>query len=515
MLIEPVVRFQVHRKGDEVDQSSAGADFLQLRPHEAPPKGLTDWLADALRRAVADGRLAAGTRLPATRVLAGELDVSRGVVVEAYQRLAEEGIVSARTGAGTVVTPLITGPRAPTRPAEPGAPSVEIDLSPGVPDLSAFPRARWLKAERAVLDQLSTADLGYGDPRGAPRLRSELAGWLARTRGIPANPEEIVVVSGVAQSLALLWHLLRAQGVTDVAVEDPGSQGARDQLGTWGLRPTPVPVDRHGIRVDRIAAEHVVVTPAHQFPTGVVLAPHRRRELLEWARSGGMDGRLIVEDDYDAEHRYDRAPVPALRASSSELVAYTGSTSKSLAPGLRLGWLIPPRRLLGDVVAIKHDTDLGCPVIPQLVLAHLIATGELDRHIRLMRGRHRLRRDALIAALRETLPAARVHGVAAGIHLLVTFDGSAVDDRALARRLEDDGIRVHPLSRHRTGAGESGLVLGYAAHPPDRLREAAKRIGTAISQRRTSGTGRRATNPPRATPPDRRGGPAAARRRTR
>jgi GntR family transcriptional regulator/MocR family aminotransferase len=312
--------------------------------------------------------------------------------------------------------------------------------------------------------------------------------------------------------------------VTDVAVENPGSQGARDQLVTWGLRPIPVPVDDHGISVDRIAAEHVVVTPAHQFPTGVVLAPHRRRELLEWAR----DGRLIVEDDYDAEHRYDRAPVPALRASSSELVAYTGSTSKSLAPGLRLGWLIPPRRLLADIVAIKHDTDLGCPVIPQLVLAHVIATGELDRHIRLMRGRHRLRRDALIGALREELPAARVHGVAAGLHLLVTFAG---DDVTVARRLEDDGNFVHPLSRHRVGAGESGLVLGYAAHPPDRLREAAKRIAAAISAisalpaisamsamsasaaDRTSESARPSTSPRRATQPGRPGGSAAARRR--
>ena len=171
-----------------MDQSRIGADFLQLRPHEAPPKGLTDWLADALRRAVSDGRLATGTRLPATRVLAGELDVSRGVIVEAYQRLADEGVVTARTGVGTVVTPLArsAGPT-PARVDHAAEPAIEIDLSPGVPDLSAFPRARWLKAERAVLGELSTADLGYGDPRGNPRLRAELAGWLARTRGIRAD----------------------------------------------------------------------------------------------------------------------------------------------------------------------------------------------------------------------------------------------------------------------------------------------------------------------------------------
>ncbi len=494
MLTKTVVRFQVHWRGGEVDQSSTverfpgasgptaglrpngfaatdiGADFLQLRPREAPPKGLTDWLAEAMRRAVADGRLTTGARLPATRVLAGELKVSRGVVVEAYQRLADEGIVAAQTGVGTIVTPLVKTARPYVTPPEESAPAVDIDLSPGVPDLSAFPRARWLRAERTVLEQLSSADLGYGDPRGAPRLRSELAGWLARTRGIRANPEDILVVSGVAQSLALLWHLLRAQGVTEVAVEDPGSQGARDQLVTWGLRPQPVPVDEHGIQVDRIDTDHVVITPAHQFPTGVVLAPHRRRELTTWARPG----RLIVEDDYDAEHRYDRAPVPALQASLTEHVAYTGSTSKSLAPGLRLGWLIPPRRLLGDLAAIKHDTDLGCPVIPQLVLAHLIATGELDRHIRLMRGRHRARRDALIEGLHRYLPGARVHGVAAGLHLLATIDR---DDTSIAAQLASAGVRVHPLSRHRIRPGTPGLVIGYAAHPPDRLREAARRIG--------------------------------------
>src|SRR6185437_11475833 len=184
--------------------------------------------------------------------------------------------------------------------------------------------------ERAVLAELSTADLGYGDPRGNPRLRTELAGWLARTRGIRADSGDILVVSGVAQSLALLWPVLRSQGVTEIGVEDPGSPGARGQLATWGLRPVPVPVDEHGVVVDRITTEHVVVTPAHQFPTGVVLAPHRRRALTDWARSGRRDGRLIIEDDYDAEHRYDRAPVPALRASLSELVAYTGSSSKSL-----------------------------------------------------------------------------------------------------------------------------------------------------------------------------------------
>ncbi|MEV4756699.1 PLP-dependent aminotransferase family protein [Micromonospora sp. NPDC049559] len=478
--------------------ASRGADFLQLRPAAAPPKGLTDWLVAALRTAIADGRLRSGARLPATRVLADDLRVSRGVVVEAYRRLGDEGLLRARTGAGTVVTPLArppvpapppappagrsaTGAMSPPLPLPPPVTPVELDLSPGVPDLTAFPRAMWLRAERAVLDRAGASDLGYGDPRGAPRLRQELAGWLARVRGVRAGADEIIIVAGVAQSLALLAQRLTAAGASRVAVEDPGSRGARDELAHWGLEPVPVPVDEDGLRVDELARTGLgaaLLTPAHQFPTGVVLAPERRRALLAWAAAGG----LVVEDDYDAEYRYDRAPVPPLQASAPEAVAYTGSTSKTLAPGLRLGWLIPPRRLHADLVAAKHASDLGSPAIPQLVLARLIATGELDRHVRLVRARHRTRRDALLAALREHLPRACVRGVAAGLHLLLTLPEAPGDvaDVELAERIRAAGVLVHPLSWHRQRGGPPGLVLGYAAHPPDRLREAARRIGAVL-----------------------------------
>jgi GntR family transcriptional regulator/MocR family aminotransferase len=224
----------------------------------------------------------------------------------------------------------------------------------------------------------------------------------------------------------------------------------------------------------------VVVTPGHQFPTGSLLGPRRRAALIEWAERGD---RLIIEDDYDAEYRYDRAPVPAVQASGPDRVAYTGSTSKSLAPGLRLGWLIPPARRYADLVAAKHASDLGSPVLPQLVLAQLIASGELDRHVRQVRARQRGRRDALLAALREQLPGVRVQGVPAGLHLLITFPGLAgpdLDDTDLASRLQRDGVLVHPLSWHRMASGPPGLVLGYAAHAPDQLREAARRITGAV-----------------------------------
>jgi GntR family transcriptional regulator/MocR family aminotransferase len=463
-----------------------GADFLQLSRAAAPVRGLTGWLADAIRAAIIDGRLRAGAPLPATRLLAGDLGVSRGVIVEAYQRLADEGLVSARPGAGTRVLGISRRP-APAERSElallpqPWRARAEIDLSPGVPDLSGFPRVAWLRAEKLVLEQASVADLGYGDPRGSQWLRTELAGWLARTRGLRADPDDIIVVTGVAQALALLAQVLRARAVREIAVEDPGSRGARDELTYWGLRPVPVPVDEHGLRVDDLARgdlRAVLLTPAHQFPTGVVLAPRRRRDLMDWA--AGADA-LIIEDDYDAEYRYDRAPVPALQASAPGLVAYAGSTSKTLAPGMRLGWLIPPSRLHADLVEAKHASDLGSPALPQLVLARLIASGELEQHIRLVRKRQRSRRDALLRALHEHLPAARVQGIAAGLHLLITFPGRTGPDTDLAEAILQAEVLVHPLSWHRHRPGAPGIVLGYAAHTPDQLHEAVRRIARVLS----------------------------------
>lgn len=472
MLPAGMVRLKGQSRGAEGGPIS---DFLPLPAPEAPAKGLTAWLTAGLRDAIAERRLAAGTRLPATRVLAADLKVSRGVVVEAYQRLIDEGLAVGRTGAGTVVADVpaksavpVDRRRALDKLQLPLPPSEGIDLSPGVPDLSAFPRAQWLRAEKAVLDEITAADLGYGDPGGNPRLREELIGWLRRTRGVRAEADDIIVVSGVAQALALLAQTLRASGVTAAAVEDPGSRGARDQMAHWGVRPVPVPVDDQGIRVDRITEETAVLTPAHQFPTGVVLSPGRRRALLDW-------GGLIVEDDYDAEHRYDRAPVAALQGSAPERVAYAGSVSKSLAPGMRLGWLVAPRRLQPALLEAKHDSDLGNPAIPQLVLARLLASGDYERHLRTVRSRQRRRRDALLAGLRQHLPHARVTGVAAGLHLLILLPGDGPDE-ILAERAAAHGVRVHPLSWHRLEPGPPGLVLGYAANSPDRLAEAAARL---------------------------------------
>ncbi|MEU2288429.1 PLP-dependent aminotransferase family protein [Streptomyces sp. NPDC013178] len=482
-----------------VGSPAHGSDFLQLDADDAPPGGKADWLVRQLRRAMADGRLTVGSRLPPTRVLAAELRVSRGVVAEAYRRLTEDGHVEGRRRGGTVV--VAVSPAAPPVPAAQGpavtgapflgrpgadvfdalrAAPARIDFTPGRPDLTAFPRSAWLRAERAVLSELSAEHLGYGDPHGAPELRRALTGWLARGRGIRVEPDEVLVVAGTAQALTLLHPVLRAEGVDAVAVEDPGSLGSRQHLENGGLATPPVPVDEEGVRVDALratGARAVLLTPAHQFPTGVVTSGERRRELLGWAADGG----LIIEDDYDAEHRYDRPPVPALRALLDDQVCYLGSVSKLLAPALRIGWVVPPRRHRDALVDAKRFTDLGNAVLPQLVLARLMESGGLERHLRMLRGRHRRRRDAMIHALAERLPGAVVHGAAAGLHLTVTY-APDVPDTELAAAALARGVKCQPLSWHRQLPGRPGLVLGYAATPAGVIPEGVAALGEALRE---------------------------------
>jgi GntR family transcriptional regulator/MocR family aminotransferase len=487
-------------KTKSVDRSIPGTDFLQLDTAGAPAGGLSGWLAHRLRAAVADGRLPVGGRLPASRVLAEELGVSRGVVTEAYRRLAEDGLVTGQGRRGTIVAaaPVAVPPGggvAPPGGALPGgavlpAPAgnevfdllrqvpARIDLSPGVPDLAVFPRAAWLRAERSVLAGLSAADFGYGDPRGAPAFRVAVANWLARNRGISVTGDDVIVVAGVAQALALLALVLRDHGISEIAVEDPGSLGTRQLLRAWRMLTPPVRVDSGGLRVSELAASGapaVLLTPAHQFPTGVVLAGDRRRALLRWAAGGG----LIVEDDYDAEHRYDRPPVPALRSVLAEQVCYTGTVSKLLAPALRAGWMIVPHRYRDAVTAAKRDSDLGNAVLPQLVLGRLMESGDLERHLRLLRRRHRRRRDVMISAIRTHLPSARVHGTAAGLHLMITFDGTFADT-ALAGASLARGVKVHPLSWHSQRPRGPGLILGYAASSPGAISDGIATIGEAL-----------------------------------
>jgi GntR family transcriptional regulator/MocR family aminotransferase len=430
--------------------TASGPELLiELRRERGRP--LRAQLEDGLRDAVRSGRLMAGARLPSSRALARDLGVSRRLVVEAFAQLSAEGYLVTRQGAGTFVAETAAAAPAPTPAPQPRPP--RYDFFPGAPDLSAFPRAAWARAVRDVLRETPDHELSYGDPRGAPALRTALAGYLVRARGVVAQPERMVITSGAAQALSLLAGVLVARGTPRIAVEDPSLPEHVEVLERRGADVVPVPVDEEGLRVDaleRTRAAAVIVTAAHQMPLGVALSVDRRAALLAW-------GGLVVEDDYDAEFRYDRPPLAALQGLAPEQVAYLGSASKTLAPGLRLGWLVLPAELVRDVAREKRLADMGSDVIGQLALARLIDSGAYDRHLRVLRRRHRARRDAMVAAVERHLPGARVLGIAAGLHVNVLL-AEPVDVRAFEAECEARSVRVY-------GSRRRAISLGYANVP--------------------------------------------------
>ncbi|HSK92335.1 MAG TPA: PLP-dependent aminotransferase family protein [Euzebyales bacterium] len=440
------------------------------------PKALAENLADALRQAVRAGRLPAGTSLPASRSLAADLAVSRGVVVRAYEQLVAEGYLTARTGRGTVV-----GDVHATAGATPPAVDRVMATNPGLPALGWFPRREWLRALETALAEVSDADLGYGDPRGHPRLRQALAAYLGRTRAVAAPVDQIVVTGGYAQAIRLIAEALVRHGLHAIGVEDPGSVGVFETVRAGGLATRPVPVDDGGLDVAALAGgdlRAVAVTRAHQFPTGAVLAPGRRTALLEWAaaRRG-----TVVEDDYDAEYRYDRSPVGALQGLAPDRVVYGGSVSKTLAPGLRLGWVVAPAWLAGTLAEVKHWADIATPVLDQVALAVFIETGALDRHIRRMAGRYAACRDRLLSAVDRHLPGWRVSGVAAGLHAVLVparpLPATAFEDAAASA----GDLRVFPLAAFALGdRPRSGLVLGYGSATPDQIERGVAALATRL-----------------------------------
>lgn len=393
-----------------------------------------------------------------------------------------EGYLVARRGSGTRVAPRA----ALTPPARAASASTRtgprIDLFPGGPDLSLFPRRAWLRALRETLTTLPDGRLGYVSPEGAPELREALSEHLGRVRGAQADPERVVVTTGFQHGLRLVGALIAQRGGRRVAVEDPGYPMVSLGLEAAGLEAVPVPLDEQGLVVDALVAtgaDAVVVTPAHAMPAGVVLAPERRTALIAWAQERDA---LVVEDDYDAEFRYDREPLGALQGLAPEHVVLVGSVSKTLAPALRLGWLLLPVDLAPRAALARGLGDGGASVVEPLALAHLLRTGAFDRHVRAARQRYRARRAALIDALAEHLPDARIHGVAAGLHVLLELPAGAQEDTVLAAALRH-GVRAYPLTAHaRAHHRPPALVLGYAATPERQLREAAAILGDAVRE---------------------------------
>ncbi|WP_433245992.1 PLP-dependent aminotransferase family protein [Streptosporangium sp. CA-135522] len=448
--------------------------------------GRRSGLEHALRDAIRAGRLAPQARMPSTRRLAVELGLSRGTVTAAYDQLIAEGYLTARRGSGTTVADLTRHP-APVPPPPPNAAAPRHDLRPGSPDVSAFPAEAWLRATRRALAATSAEVYDYGDPRGRIELRVALSEYLGRTRGVLAPPEQIVITTGYVQALALLARVLDDAGVAEIAMEDPGLGFHREVVRRAGPAVAVLPVDERGARPDRLYRDRrvgaVVVTPAHQYPTGVTLHPARRHAFTEWAR--GHDG-LIVEDDYDGEFRYDRQPVGALQGMAPDHVVYVGSASKTLGPALRLGWMVLPHRLVEPVTSAKLHLDHHTEAIGQLALTDLITTHVYDRHIRACRLRYRRRRDLLLTRL-GAMPDLAVHGIAAGLHAMVSLPAGGPGEAEVLALASAQGLALGSLGDHwhRSGDHAQAIIIGYgtpreSAYPAalDALVRVLARVGT-------------------------------------
>jgi GntR family transcriptional regulator/MocR family aminotransferase len=446
-----------------------------------PGVSLRRQLEAALRTAIRSGRLAPGSVLPPSRDLADQLGVSRGVVVDGYAQLATEGYLLAKRGSGTRVAATAASGRPPVRRQLTARNRYRYELRPGLADFHAFPRAAWKAALLRALRELPDIRLGYADHRGVRELRNALAGYLARVRGVVVDPEHVVVCCAASQALTVLWHVLRRRGGRRVAVEDPGWRWQRYTAEQAGLEAVPVRVDGDGMVVSDLAAagvDAVVMTPAHHYPTGVVMTAERRGALIAWARERGA---LIIEDDYDVEYRFGRNPMASLQGLAPDLVAFVGTTSKTLAPALRLAWVVPPSHLIDEVEDVLLVTGVTPPTLDQVALASFIDDAALERHLRSMRRHYRAKRKVLVTELGTHLPEVRVGGTEAGLHVLAWLPDGA-DEHATAMRARRAGVGLHELHRHCTTRAPSppALLLGFALPTESELRAATKLLAEAI-----------------------------------
>ncbi|MFI9488161.1 PLP-dependent aminotransferase family protein [Promicromonospora sp. NPDC052451] len=508
-------------------QTNSAEVLIALAPG---PGALRHRLEAALLEDIASGRLAPGTALPPSRALADALGISRWVVTEAYGHLVNKGILEARTGSATRVAAAVpddaagsrpdTGPSAgsPARVARPvrvngragpvpGGPApgpvaerapdrATHDLAPGVPDLRHVPRQAWLRAARDALAEASNLDLGAQPAAGHPGARSAVATHLRRARVVSAPDGAVVLTRGATDGMSRIAAALADAGHTHLLVEDPSWAALRDVAADAGLTPVPVPVDDDGITVDglhaataRTGARALLLTPAHQFPLGAVLPDGRRADVLDWARQ--VDG-LVVEDDYDAEFRYDRRPVPTLQGRGPDRVLLLGSTSKTLSPAFGIGWMVVPERWRAAVlgVSVRRGPAPGPSTLDQLTLARFVGDGAYARHLRAARARYSRRRAALLAALGRELPGARVGGIAAGMHVTVDLAGvdlpgvdpGALDVAAVVREGAAREVALVDVRRYRAvpPARSTVLVVGYGNLADARLGEAVRGLRAAV-----------------------------------
>jgi GntR family transcriptional regulator / MocR family aminotransferase len=463
-----------------VDETSQPIDVLVSVTRDGPAT-LGAQIEDQLRRAIRDGALKAGARVPSSRDLARQLGISRRVVVDAYSQLAAEGYLVLRQGARPKVSEAAAPREAGTAGliASPRVP--RFDLRPSAPDVSSFPRAAWLRSLREAMREIADPDLLYGSPRGVEALRSALAEYLGRVRGVAADPQRVIVTSGYSQGQGVVCRVLADRGARRIAFEDPSHPEQRRIATEAGLEVVPVAVDEGGVMIEaleRADTDALVLTPAHQHPTGAVLAGERRPALLAWIRAHDV---IVIEDDYDAEYRYDRAAVGALQGLEPDRIVYAGSASKTLAPALRLGWLVVPEQLLDAVADEKDLADCGTARIEQHAFADFLARGELDRHLRRMRAQYRRRRDLLVAALTNALPEATIRGIAAGLHATVELPGG-YDEQAILAEAHARSIDLTTMGEFwiEPGSGPPTLLVGYGQLPEPAIPLAVGELAKAV-----------------------------------
>lgn len=463
---------------------SGGPEIL-VHLDRGHPDTLAAQLRAGLRDAIRSGRLGAGTRLPASRVLAQDLGVSRGVVVEAYAQLVAEGFLVTRPGSATVVSDVGVAiadsssslrRRPSSRLWRP-----ELDLRPAGPDLALFPRSRGARTMTDIFRHLPAAEFGYTGPWGVTRLRRQLETHLGRVRAAMAPADGIVVVTGGTQALTIIARTLAAAGHDGIGVEDPGDPMHRHVLRAHGLNPVPVPVDADGLDVGVLAetgCRAVLTSPSRQFPTGAVMSAARRARLLDWAVTRSA---LIVEDDRGADFHFGRPALACLQGMRPDNVMLIGSISITLAPAMRLGWIVAPRGLLRAIAETKRDDDFGTGVIEQHALASWLESGQYDRHVRHARRAYAARRAELSRQLYQQFPDWPQHGVPAGLEILLELPGTLSEGHVVAHARQL-GLGLRALGPMRVKpVGPPGLVLSYARLPARHCTEAVARLKRAVT----------------------------------
>lgn len=465
--------------------NSGSAEDLLIELNRDTTVAIHRQIQASIRASIQAGRLRAGASLPPTRTLAANLGVSRGVVVEAYQQLVAEGYLASQSGGytqvATSIPPVFAGATSAASIAQPAA--RKVDFGYGRTDVSQFPRAAWLRSVRTVLTTTPNDRFAYLDGRGVPELHQALCDYLNRVRGTSSTPSNVVICNGYGQGISLLIQVLARRGARRIALEDPSSNDdARVLASAAGLQVVGIPVGPDGVQtgtLEQADADAIVLTPSHQWPTGAVLSAAARAEVIRWAKRRNA---IVIEDDYDAEYRYDRSPVGAMQGLAPDHVVYCGTASKTLAPGLRLGWLIVPSHLVADVAAAKILADRGSPVIDQLTFADFLARGEFDRHLRRMRPVYRRRRDALLDAVRTHLPDLEPAGIAAGQHVVAWLPPD-LDETAVVAAAARHGVSIHGVSPYRiTSSGPGGLIFGYAILSETAIAEGVTLLATAIHE---------------------------------